>query len=49
MVIDCHMHVRAAKDGSLDTEYCDATIEAGDLLGIDVFCVSQVFLRAKAT
>jgi predicted TIM-barrel fold metal-dependent hydrolase len=43
------MHVRAAKDGSLDTEYCDATIEAGDLLGIDVFCVSDLQLTGPLT
>lgn len=49
MVIDCHMHVRAAKDGALDTEYCDATIEAGDLLGIDVFCVSDLQLTGPLT
>ena len=49
MVIDCHMHVRAAKDGSLDTAYCDATIEAGDLLGIDVFCVSDLQLTGPLT
>jgi hypothetical protein len=49
MVIDCHMHVRAAKDGTLDTEYCDATIEAGDLLGIDLFCVSDLQLTGPLT
>ncbi|MDZ4858229.1 MAG: amidohydrolase family protein, partial [Candidatus Hydrogenedentes bacterium] len=49
MVIDCHMHVRAAKDGTLDTAYCDATIEAGDLLGIDVFCVSDLQLTGPLT
>ncbi|NUM53225.1 MAG: amidohydrolase family protein [Candidatus Hydrogenedentes bacterium] len=49
MVIDCHMHVRAAKDGSLDTEYCDATIEAGDLLGIDLFCVVDLQLTGPLT
>ena len=49
MVIDCHMHVRGTKDGALDTEYCDATIEAGDLLGIDVFCVSDLQLTGPLT
>jgi len=49
MVIDCHMHVRAGKDGLLDTEYCDATVEAGDLLGIDVFCVSDLQLQGPLT
>ncbi len=49
MVIDCHMHVRAAKDGTLDTEYVDATIEAGDLLGIDLFCVSDLQLTGPLT
>lgn len=44
MVIDCHMHVRKRDDGSLDESYCDLTIEAGDLLGIDVFCVSDLQL-----
>ena len=41
MVIDCHMHVRKKDDGSLDEAYCDWTVEAGALLGIDVFCVSD--------
>ena len=41
MVIDCHMHVRKKPDGALDEDYCDATIEAGDLLGIDLFCISD--------
>lgn len=45
MVIDCHMHVRGRDDGSLDEEYCDRTIEAGDLLGIDMFCISDLDLR----
>lgn len=45
MVIDCHMHVRGRPDGSLDVEYCDGTIEAGDLLGIDLFCISDLQLR----
>lgn len=44
MVIDCHMHVRMGADGKLDKHYCDWTIEAGDLLGIDVFCVSDLQL-----
>lgn len=44
MVIDCHMHVQGNADGSLDEEYCANTIEAGDLLGIDVFCVSDLKL-----
>lgn len=44
MVIDCHMHVRGKDDGSLDMEYCERTMEAGDLLGIDVFCVSDLEL-----
>lgn len=41
MVIDCHMHVRGKPDGSLDEADCERIIEAGDLLGIDVFCVSD--------
>ena len=45
MVIDCHMHVRKKDDGSLDEAYCDWTLEAGDLLGIDVFCVSDSKLQ----
>ncbi len=49
MVIDCHMHVRAGKDGLLDTVYSDATIEAGDLLGIDLFCVSDLQLTGPLT
>jgi uncharacterized protein len=44
MVIDCHMHVRGRPDGTLDEEYCDRTMEAGDLLGIDVFCISDINL-----
>ncbi|MCP4639475.1 MAG: amidohydrolase family protein [bacterium] len=44
MVIDCHMHVRGLPDGSLDTEYTDRTIEAGDVLGIDLFCISDIQL-----
>ncbi len=44
MVIDSHMHVRGNPDGSLDTRYCDAIVEAGDLLNIDVFCVSDLSL-----
>lgn len=44
------MHVRARKeDGQLDTDYCDATIEAGDLLGIDIFCVSDLQLTGPLT
>ena len=45
MVIDCHMHVRGNPDGSLDELYCDRTIEAGDILGIDLFCVSDLHLH----
>lgn len=45
MVIDCHMHVRGKLDGTLDEEYCDWTIEAGDILGIDLFCVSDLQLK----
>jgi predicted TIM-barrel fold metal-dependent hydrolase len=45
MVIDCHMHIRGNADGSLDRSYCDGTMEAGDLLGIDVFCISDINLR----
>lgn len=45
MVIDAHMHVRARSDGGLDESYCDRTIEAGDLFGIDVFCVSDLELN----
>ncbi|HOZ49434.1 MAG TPA: amidohydrolase family protein [Candidatus Hydrogenedentes bacterium] len=48
MLIDCHMHVRGRPDGSLDEEYCDRTIEAGDLLGIDVFCISDIDLTGGA-
>lgn len=48
-VIDCHMHVRGKPDGSLDEAYCDWTIEAGDYLGIDVFCVSDLHLRGRLT
>lgn len=44
MVIDCHMHIRMGRDGKLDEQYCDWTIEAGDLLGIEVFCVSDLQL-----
>jgi hypothetical protein len=44
MVIDCHMHVRGKPDGSLDEAFCDQIIEAGDLLGIDVFCISDLAL-----
>ena len=44
MVIDCHMHVRGREDGSLDVEWCENTIEAGELLGIDVFYVSDLEL-----
>lgn len=47
MVIDCHMHVRKGPDGALDEEYCDRTIEAGDLLGIDLFCVSDIDLTGE--
>lgn len=47
MVIDCHMHVRKNQDGSLDVKYCQATIEAGDLLGIDVFCVADLDLHGE--
>ncbi|MCC6695580.1 MAG: amidohydrolase family protein [Candidatus Hydrogenedentes bacterium] len=47
MVIDCHMHVRAGADGALDVQYCDWTIEAGDLLGIDRFCVSDLQLTGE--
>ena len=47
MVIDCHMHVRGDVDGKLDLEYCDAVIEAGDLLGIDAFCVSDIRLSER--
>lgn len=49
MVIDCHMHVRGREDGTLDTEYCDATIEAGDLLGIDLFCIADLKLTGPLT
>ena len=45
MVIDCHMHVRQRPDGSLDESYCDRTVEAGDFLGIDQFCISDLDLR----
>jgi len=38
------MHVRQRPDGSLDTRFCERTIEAGDALGIDVFCVSDLDL-----
>lgn len=44
MVIDCHMHVRKSPDGTLDAAYCEKTIEAGDLLGIDLFCISDLEL-----
>lgn len=44
LVIDCHMHVRGNPDGTLDEAYCDAVVEAGDLLGIAVFCVSDLRL-----
>jgi len=45
MVIDCHMHVRGKPDGGLDEVYCDRIVEAGDMLGIDVFCVSDLDLN----
>jgi len=50
MVIDCHMHVRKQGQGVatpclLDEAYCDRTVEAGDLLGIDVFCISDSKLQ----
>lgn len=44
LVIDCHMHVRAGKAGELDVAICDAIIEAGDLLGIDQFCICDLQL-----
>ncbi len=47
MVIDCHMHVCGKQDGSLDEAYCDRTVEAGDLLGIDLFCVSDKDLHGE--
>jgi hypothetical protein len=43
------MHVRKREDGSLDETYCDLTIEAGDLLGIDIFCVSDLQLTGPLT
>jgi len=45
MVIDCHMHIRQKDDGMLDEEYCDLTMEAGDKLGIDLFCISDIDLH----
>ncbi len=45
MVIDSHMHVRGTPDGSLDVAYCEAVVEAGDLLGIELFCVSDLQLN----
>lgn len=44
MVIDCHMHVRKTPAGTLDLKYCEQTIQAGDFLGINVFCISDLEL-----
>ena len=44
MVIDCHTHVRACPNGALDEKWCAALVEAGELLGIDIFCVSDLDL-----
>jgi len=38
------MHVRKGPDNTLDLNYCEQTIKAGDILGIDVFCISDLEL-----
>ena len=38
------MHVRKTPEGTLDLKYCEQTIQAGDYLGIDVFCISDLEL-----